>query len=127
MTQGRGTWIWEGHAPPNPAKSGENSGNRRNVGKRFRRKAEAGFEPARHGRRKMAGGMFGAEETRGRLPHHRYRKKETQERFGVLLAVTWNVRALNRIRCVQEAAVMPAAAQGRPGLEERASSLAAKL
>ena len=53
--------------------------------------------------------------------------KEAQERFGMLLAVTWNVRALNRIRCVQEAAVMPAAAQGRPGLEERAPYLAAKL
>ena len=36
-------------------KSRENSGNRRNAGRRFRRRAEAGFDPARHGRRKMAG------------------------------------------------------------------------
>ena len=52
----------------------------------------------------MVEGIFGAEETRARRLLCRYRKKETQERFGMLLAITWNVRALNRIRCAAETA-----------------------
>ena len=90
--------------------SRENSGNRRNVGKRFRRRAAAIFDRVRHGKRGMVEGVFGAEETRAHRLLCRYRKKETQERFGVLLAITWNVRTLNRIRCAAELAVMPAAA-----------------
>ncbi len=66
---------------------------------------------------RMVEGIFGAEETRSHRLLCRYRKKEPQERFGVLLAITWNVRALNRIRCAAEPAVMPAAAQGRDGPE----------
>ena len=90
-------------------KSGRNSGNRRSVGKRFRRRAAALFDRARYGKRMMAGGIFGAEETRAHRLLCRYRKKETQERFGMLLAITWNVRALNRIRCAAETAAGPAA------------------
>ena len=82
-----------GHAPQHPAKSRENSGNRRNVGRRFRRGAEAGFDPARHGRHRMVEGIFGAKKTRGRRLHCRYGKKEMQERFGVLLATTRNARS----------------------------------
>ena len=52
--------------------------------------------------------IFGAEETRAHRPLCRYRKRETQERFGMLLAVTCNVRALNRIRCAAETAAAPA-------------------
>lgn len=91
-------------------KSRENGGNRRDVGKRFRRRAAAMFDGVRYGKRRMVEGIFGAEETRSHRLLCRYRKKETQERFGVLLAITWNVRALNRIRCAAEPAVMPAAA-----------------
>ena len=52
----------------------------------------------------MVEGIFGAEETRARRLLCRCRKKETRERFGMLLAITWNVRALNRIRCAAETA-----------------------
>ena len=91
-------------------KSRGNGGNGRDVGKRFRRRAAAMFDVARYGKRRMVEGIFGAEETRSHRLLCRYRKKETQERFGVLLAITWNVRALNRIRCAAQPAVMPAAA-----------------
>ena len=90
-------------------KSRENGGNRRDVGKRFRRRAAAMFDGVRYGKRRMVEGIFGA-ETRSRRLLCRYRKKETQERFGALLAITWNVRALNQIRCAAEPAAMPAAA-----------------
>ena len=90
-------------------KSGRNSGNRRSVGKRFRRRAAALFDRARYGKRMMVEGIFGTEETRARRLLCGYRKKETQERFGMLLAITWNVRALNRIRCAAETAAGPAA------------------
>ena len=90
-------------------KSRKNSGNRRNVGKRFRRRAAALFDLWRYRNRRMVEGIFGAEEARAHRLLCRYRKKETQERFGLLLAVTWNVRALNRIRCAAETAAAPAA------------------
>ena len=93
---------------PNIDQSRENGGNRRNVGKRFRRRAAALFDLWRYRNRRMVEGIFGA-ETRAHRPFCRYRKKETQERFGVLLAVTSNVRALNRIRCDAETAAAPAA------------------
>ena len=94
---------------PNIDQSRENGGNRRDVGKRFRRRAAAMFDGVRYGKRRMVEGIFGAEETRSHRLLCRYRKKETQERFGALLAITWNVRALNRIRCATEPAVMPGA------------------
>ena len=83
-------------------KSRENSGNRRNVGKRFRRRAAALFDLVGYRKRRMVEGIFGAEETSNHRLLCRYRKKETQERFGMLLAITWNVRTLNRIRCATE-------------------------
>lgn len=91
-------------------KSRKNSGNRKNVGKPFRRRAAEMFDPARYQRRKMIEGIFGAEESSNHRLKCRYRKKETQERFGLLLAITWNACALNRIRCASEMAVAPAAA-----------------
>ena len=91
-------------------KSRENSGNRRNAGKRFRRRAAALFDRWRYRKRRMVEGIFGAEEKRAHRLLCRYRKKETQERFDVPLAVTSNVRALNRIRCAAELTVMPASA-----------------
>ena len=84
-------------------KSRENGGNRRNVGKRFCRRAAALFDRWRYLKRRMVEGIFGA-ETRAHLLLCRYRKKETQERFGLPLAVTWNVHELNRIRCAAETA-----------------------
>lgn len=46
-----------------------NSGNRRNGGKRFWCKAEAEFDLVRHERCRIVGGIFRAEETRGRRLH----------------------------------------------------------
>ncbi len=83
-------------------KSRENGGNRRNAGKRFRRRAAEMFDPVRHEDRKMIEGIFGAEGSDNHRLLCRYRKKETQERFGLLLAIAWNVCALNRIRCAAE-------------------------
>ena len=91
-------------------KSEENSGNRRNVGKPFRRRAAEMFDPARYERRRMIEGIFGAEESNNHRLRCRYRKKGTQERFGALLALTWNACALNRILCAAERAAAPAAA-----------------
>ena len=81
----------------------ENSGNRRNAGKRFRRRPAEAFDPARHEKRKIVDGRFGAGESSNRLSLFRYRKKETQ-RFGLLFAMAWNVCAPDRIRCAAETA-----------------------
>ena len=91
-------------------KSRKNSGNRRNVGKPFRRRAAEMFDPARFQRRKMIEGIFGAEESSNHRLYCRHRKKETQKMFGLLLAITWNACALNRIRCASETAVASATA-----------------
>ena len=56
-------------------KSRENSGNRRNVGKRFRRRAAALFDLWRYRNRRMVEGIFGAEEKRAYRLLCRYRKK----------------------------------------------------
>ena len=58
-------------------KSRGNSGNRRNVGKWFRRRAAALFDRWRYRKRGMVEGIFGAEETRAHRLLCRYRKKET--------------------------------------------------
>ena len=89
-------------------RSRENSGNRRNVGKRFRRRAVALFDRWRYRKRRMVEGIFGAGETRAHWLLCRYRRKETQVRFCMLLAITWNMRPLNRIRCAAETAAAPA-------------------
>ena len=95
-------------------KSEKNSGDRRNVGKPFRRRAGEMFDPARYPKRKMVEGIFGAEESSNHRLRCRFRKKGTQERFGPLLAITWNARTLNRIlhraEKTAEKAAAPAAA-----------------
>ena len=88
-------------------RSAENSGNRRNVGRPFRRRAGEMFDPDGYKRRGMVEGIFGAEEAAGHRLRCRYRKESTRERFGTVLAIAWNVCALNRIRCTVENGRMP--------------------
>lgn len=83
-------------------KSVANSGNARNRGKPARRRAGELFDPEKYKRRGMIEGIFGAEEMAGHRLHCRYRKKEAQVRFGLLLGITWNICVLNRIRCSLE-------------------------
>ena len=85
----------------------ENSGNRRNVGRPFRRRAGEMFDPDGYRRRGMVEGIFGAEGTAGHRLRCRYRKESSRERFGTVLAIAWNVCALNRIRCTVENGRMP--------------------
>ena len=60
------------------------------------------FDPEKYKRRGMIEGIFGAEEMAGHRLHCRYRKKETQVRFGLLLGITRDICVLNRIRCALE-------------------------
>ena len=88
-------------------RSAGNSGNRRNVGRPFRRRAEKMFDPDGYKRRGMVEGIFGAEETAGHRLRCRYRKEPARERFGTVLAIARDACAPSRIRCTVENGRMP--------------------
>lgn len=47
----------------------------------------------------MIEGIFGAEESDGHRLRTRLRKEENRERWGPTMAMRWNLKVLNRIRC----------------------------
>ena len=74
--------------------------NAKNRGKPHRRRAAREFDPDLYRRRGMIEAIFGGgAETADRRLYCRYRRPETQARFGPTLAICMNVETLNRIRC----------------------------
>ena len=72
--------------------------NAKNRGKLYRHRAALEFDPDLYRRRGMIEAIFGAAETTDHRLYCRYRKPETQARFGPTLAVCMNVETMNRIR-----------------------------
>lgn len=66
---------------------------------RFRIKAAEEFDVELYHYRGMIEGIFGAEETDGHGLRTRFRKEENRERWGPIMALGWNLKVLNRLRC----------------------------
>ena len=73
--------------------------NAKNRGKPYQRRAVREFDPDPYKRRGMIEAIFGAAETADHRLYCRYRRPETQIRFGPTLAICMNMETLNRIRC----------------------------
>jgi hypothetical protein len=67
----------------------------------FRSRARRDFSPERYRFRAMVEAIFGAEEAHAHSLHTRFRKKENQEKWGIILATGWNLKVLNRLRCAK--------------------------
>ncbi len=46
--------------------------------------------------------MVQKKESKDHNLHTRFRKKENRERWWVIIAIGWNLRVLNRLRCTKE-------------------------
>lgn len=66
---------------------------------RFRIRAAEEFDVELYHYRGLIEGIFGAEETDGHRLRTRFRKEGNRERWGPVMAMGWNLKALNRIRC----------------------------
>ena len=66
---------------------------------RFRIRAAEEFDVELYHYRGLIEGIFGAEETDGHRLRTRFRKEGNRARWGPTLAMGWNLKALNRIRC----------------------------
>ena len=84
--------------------------NAKNHGKPYRRRAVQEFNPDLYKRRGTVEAIFGAAETADHRLYCRYRKPETQARFGPTLAICMNMETLNRIRCTVELGHRPTVA-----------------
>jgi hypothetical protein len=76
----------------------------RNKGKnrKYRKKASEIFNISLYHYRGLIEGIFGAEET---AHHHqlycRFRLKNNQKRFGLIMGIGWNMGVLNRLQCAK--------------------------
>ena len=84
-----------------------NSGDRRNAGRAFRRRAGEMFDPDGYKRRGMAEGISGAGEAAGRRLRCRYRKEPARERSGTVPAIARDACAPSRVRCTVGNGRMP--------------------
>ena len=66
---------------------------------RFRIRAGEEFDVELYHYRGLIEGVFGAEESDGHRLRTRFRKEESRERRGPIMAMGWNLKVLNRIRC----------------------------
>ena len=80
-------------------KQRETYGNNR--GRRFRRRAATEFNQSIYRYRGLIEGIFGAEESKNGLAT-RYRRKDTQRKWGTILAIKHNIQVLNRIECAKQ-------------------------
>lgn len=69
---------------------------------RYRMKAAKSFDIGLYHYRGLIEGIWGAEETRGHSLRTRFRSRECQERWGLMLCIAWNIRVWNRMRCASE-------------------------
>ncbi len=68
---------------------------------RYRKKASKEFDLDVYHYRGLIEGIFGAEEKADHQLHCRSMIKQNQRRFGIIRAVGWNARVLNRIQCAK--------------------------
>ena len=73
----------------------------RNRCRRFRKRAANEFDQAIYRYRGLVEGIFGAEESKNGLAT-RYRRKDTQRKWGTILAIKHNIEVLNRIECAKQ-------------------------
>ena len=65
----------------------------------YRTRAAREFDPSLYRWRGMVEAIFGAEESQGHSLRTGFRKDENRERWGPIMAMGWNLRVLNRLRC----------------------------
>ena len=70
-----------------------------NADKPHRKKAAKLFDQGTYRYRGLIEGIFGATEVAGHRLHCRFRKIGNQRRFGLILAIGWNIDVLNRLQC----------------------------
>ena len=77
--------------------------NARNKGKnmKYRQKASEIFSLSLYHYRGLIEGIFGAEETAHHQLYCRFRLKNNQKRFGLIMGIGWNLCVLNRLQCVK--------------------------
>ena len=66
---------------------------------RHRMRAAEEFDIGLYHYRGMVESVFGAEETDGHRLRTRFRKEKNRERWGPIMAIGWNLKVLNRLRC----------------------------
>ncbi len=66
---------------------------------RYRSRAAKEFDPVVYRWRGMIEAIFGAEESDEHNLRTRFRKDRNRERWGIILAMGWNLKVLNRLRC----------------------------
>jgi hypothetical protein len=67
----------------------------------YRSRAAKEFDQSLYRWRGMIEAIFGAEESDEHNLRTRFRKEANRERWGVILATGWNLKALNRLRCMK--------------------------
>src|SRR5438132_315826 len=81
--------------------SGRRNGPRGKGHKRlhYRSRAAKEFDQSTYRWRGMIEAIFGAEESDEHNLRTRFRTEENWERWGIILAMGWNLKVLNRLRC----------------------------
>ena len=77
--------------------------NARNKGKnrKYRKKASEIFNISLYHYRGLIEGIFGAEERAHHQLYCRFRLKNNQKRFGLIMGIGWNIGVLNRLQCAK--------------------------
>jgi hypothetical protein len=69
---------------------------------KYRMKASKEFDEQTYHYRGLIEAIFGGEESNNHKLKTRFRIKEHQEKWGQILAIGWNLKTLNRIRCTKQ-------------------------
>ena len=79
-----------------------NANRNKGRNRKYRKKASEIFNLSQYHYRGLIEGIFGAEET---AHHHqlycRFRLKNNQKRFGLIMGIGWNLGVLNRLQCAK--------------------------
>ena len=67
----------------------------------YRTRAAKEFDQSTYRWRGMIEAIFGAEESDEHNLRTRFRKEENRERWGIILAMGWNLKILNRMKCTK--------------------------
>lgn len=73
--------------------------SRTNLNKPHRKEAAKNFDPDMYKQRSLIEGIYGAEETKNHHLYCRMRLEDNRKRFGKIVAITFNIKALNRFIC----------------------------
>jgi len=69
--------------------------------RKYRKKASEIFNISLYHYRGLIEGIFGAEETAHHQLYCRFRLKNNQKRFGLIMGIGWNMGVLNRLQCAK--------------------------